>query len=52
MTGCFGVKRNFLLNVILDTLEHTKKFNGVEDTKMSYSGTILSISKERFKIKQ
>ena len=33
MSGCFGVKRKVLLNVIFNTLEHTKKLNGVGDVK-------------------
>ena len=42
--------KDFLLNVILDTSEHTKKFNGVRDAKIPLTGTILSISQAQIKI--
>ena len=38
--------------MILDTLEYTKKFNGVRDVKVALTETILSISQAQIEIKQ
>ena len=43
MAGCFGVDKTLLSNVILENLEHTNKFHGVKDTKISYTGAVEGV---------
>ena len=54
MTSCFGVKKKFILNVILDTLEHTKRFNDVIHLKntlnWNYFVNFTSINKNKARV--